>query len=151
MNTPSQSLLRVPETDENTPQDRERSPPNLTSQTVREEEDSKNGSVGRGREGRGWEPTWPRRHACASPPRTSVWVDFASQGQSPGQPGSGGLWPLQLPPRWPAIPRTPGRREKRTHVGGSREPPVLARVPCAISSTFSSLSAAVSSPCSSCP
>lgn len=34
---------------------------------------------------------------------------------------------------------------------GSRNLQGLARVPCAISSTFSSLSAAVSSPCSNCP
>lgn len=71
MNTPSQFLLRVPETDENTPLDRERSPPNLTSQTVREGEDSL-GRTGRregwaeaGRAGGGSPPGQGDTHAPA--------------------------------------------------------------------------------------
>lgn len=80
-----------------------------------------------------------------------MWADSAFQGQSPDQPGSAGLWPLQLLPQSPAIPHIPGGGRRGHMSKGSRNPQLLAHVPCAISSTFSSLSAAASSPCSSCP
>lgn len=53
---------------------------------------------GRGR-GRAGLPTWPGRHAYASPLRTSGWAGSAFQGQSPDQPESAVLWPLQLLPQ----------------------------------------------------